>query len=163
MVVVRFLLRFLLIPLGLLAATLAMTLVLGSVLGGKFLARLSAQSDADLDAIVLMLFAIPGLLQSLATISFTVTLPALLAIAIAEIAAIRWWLYYPAAGGLAAFIGWWSMLGVREVLNEPTLLTAAGIVGGFAYWLVAGWNAGFWKPVFEPRPVPLSVPQPPAR
>ena len=29
---------------------------------------------------------------------------------------------------------------------------AAGVVAGFAYWLVAGWSAGFWKPVFAPPP-----------
>ena len=28
-------------------------------------------------------------------------------------------------------------------------ITAAGLAGGFAYWLIAGWSAGFWKPVFR--------------
>jgi len=35
---------------------------------------------------------------------------------------------------------------------------AAGLAGGFAYWAVAGWSAGFWKPVFRQR-----VLAPPAR
>jgi hypothetical protein len=33
-------------------------------------------------------------------------------------------------------------------LNEPQYVIAAGLAGGFAYWAVAGWNAGFWKPVY---------------
>jgi hypothetical protein len=24
-----------------------------------------------------------------------------------------------------------------------------GLAAGVAYWLVAGWSAGFWKPVFD--------------
>jgi hypothetical protein len=24
-----------------------------------------------------------------------------------------------------------------------------------AYWAIAGWSAGFWKPVFHPDPVAL--------
>jgi hypothetical protein len=31
-------------------------------------------------------------------------------------------------------------------------VVAAGVAAGFAYWAVAGWSAGFWKPVFR-RPV----------
>jgi hypothetical protein len=39
-------------------------------------------------------------------------------------------------------------------LNEPRYVIAAGLAGGFAYWAVAGWNAGFWKPVFRQRALP---------
>jgi hypothetical protein len=28
-------------------------------------------------------------------------------------------------------------------------IIAAGLAAGFAYWAIAGWNAGFWKPVFR--------------
>ena len=34
-------------------------------------------------------------------------------------------------------------------LNEPQYVIAAGLAGGFAYWAVAGWTAGFWKPVYR--------------
>ena len=37
-------------------------------------------------------------------------------------------------------------------LTEPRIMVAAGLAGGLAYWLVAGWTAGFWKPVFAPEP-----------
>jgi hypothetical protein len=36
-------------------------------------------------------------------------------------------------------------------------VTAAGLAGGFAYWLIAGWSAGFWKPVFR-RPDAILLP-----
>ena len=32
-------------------------------------------------------------------------------------------------------------------------MIAAGLLGGLAYWAIAGWSAGFWKPVFRgPQP-----------
>ena len=34
----------------------------------------------------------------------------------------------------------------------------AGLAGGFAYWAVAGWNAGFWKPVFRSGAPPAPPP-----
>ena len=33
-------------------------------------------------------------------------------------------------------------------MNEATFVFGAGLAGGFAYWAIAGWSAGFWKPVF---------------
>ena len=31
----------------------------------------------------------------------------------------------------------------------PLAVIAAGLAGGFAYWAIAGWSAGFWKLVFR--------------
>jgi hypothetical protein len=39
-----------------------------------------------------------------------------------------------------------------DFYSEPLIAVGAGIAAGFAYWLVAGWSAGFWKPVFSPPP-----------
>ena len=36
-----------------------------------------------------------------------------------------------------------------EIFNEPLIVAGAGIAAGFAYWAIAGWSAGFWKPMFE--------------
>jgi hypothetical protein len=163
MVIVRFLLRFLMIPLGIAAAAIAVTVVLAAMSWSGLVARLGVDSDPDGDAVV-MLFTGAAVFFALGTAALAMTLPALLAVALAEIVAIRSWLYYCAAGGLAAWLGWWSMDGARKdnpLFNEPTLIAAAGIAGGLAYWLVAGWNAGFWRPVFAPGAAQLSVPQPP--
>ena len=37
-----------------------------------------------------------------------------------------------------------------EFYDDPIMAAAAGLAAGFAYWAVAGWSAGFWKPVFRP-------------
>jgi hypothetical protein len=37
-------------------------------------------------------------------------------------------------------------------LNGTSFVFGAGLAGGFAYWAVAGWSAGFWKPIFKARP-----------
>ena len=34
-------------------------------------------------------------------------------------------------------------------LEQPLVVVAAGIAGGFAYWAVAGFSAGFYKPIFR--------------
>ena len=165
MIIVRFLLRFVMIPLGLVTAALVVTLLLVVISSSKFLALLVTDVDAGGDVVETMVFA-GAALFSLASASFAIALPAILAIAVAEIAAIRSWLYYPATGGLAAWIGWWTTKDVRTgtaIFNEPTAIAAAGIVGGLVYWMVAGWNAGFWKPVFAPPDPPqLRTPPPPA-
>jgi len=162
---VRFLLRFVLIPLGLAAAGLAAMLLLLMVSGTKFLALLGADSEASGDAVLALLAAGPAVLFALASATFATALPALLAVAVAEIAAIRSWLYHAAAGGLAAWIGWWIADGGRKadaIFNEPALMAATGIAGGLGYWLVAGWNAGFWKPVFASGQTQQPARRPPA-
>ena len=55
---------------------------------------------------------------------------------------------------------------VGEPLNATQFVFGAGLAGGFAYWAVAGWSAGFWKPVFRQRtlpPPPVDRLNPPAR
>ena len=39
-----------------------------------------------------------------------------------------------------------------DFYSEPVIVVGAGIVAGFVYWAVAGWSAGFWKPVFAQPP-----------
>ena len=84
-------------------------------------------------------------------------LPALLVIVIAEVARMRSFLYYGVGGalvGLASYFG--TDISVRlenttdvaPVGHTLQLAAAAGIVGGLAYWLIAGRNAGRWR---DPR------------
>ena len=81
-------------------------------------------------------------------------LPASIGILISEAFAIRSWIFHAINGALSAWVGW-QMFGNFDQsdlpLNEPRYVIAAGLAGGFAYWAVAGWNAGFWKPVFARR------------
>ena len=84
-------------------------------------------------------------------------LPALIVVVFAEIARMRSFLYYGVGGaliGLASYFG--SDISVRlenttdvaPVNNALQLAAAAGIIGGLAYWLIAGRNAGRWR---DPR------------
>jgi hypothetical protein len=74
---------------------------------------------------------------------------ALIVIAIAEWYAIRSWIYY-ALCGVAISVGGFAALHSQEVEGYPTILNdyalraylTVGLLGGLAYWLVAGRRAG---------------------
>lgn len=78
-------------------------------------------------------------------------LPSLLVIVLAEAFAWRSSLVYAALGGVLAvalcgldftgYVGGLDAGGGRE----RAVVAAAGIAGGFVYWLVAGRKAGSWK------------------
>jgi hypothetical protein len=149
----RLILRFILIPLGYFAAVVVATLVL--VVGSWNLGPVAVTSDPDAQAIaVLGFFAVPLLLVTLLSVMW---LPAAIGILIAEGFAIRSWMFHAGNGAVSAWIGW-SMFGYiddsRIPLNRPLAVIAAGLAGGFAYWAIAGWSAGFWRPVFR-RPAPV--------
>jgi hypothetical protein len=91
----------------------------------------------------------------------TAFVPALLLIVLAEAARMRSLLYYAAAGaavGLASYFGsnvelrLENTTDVSPVGHPLQLVAAAGIVGGLAYWLLAGRNAGGWR-----KPAPPSA------
>jgi hypothetical protein len=85
--------------------------------------------------------------------------PALLLIVIGEAARLRSFIYYAVAGavvGLASYFGsnvelrLENTTDVAPVFHPLQLAAAAGIVGGLAYWLLAGRNAGRWHEPVQP-------------
>jgi hypothetical protein len=158
---VRLLLRFVLIPLGYLAAVIAGTLVI--LFGSWKLGQADmATSEGQAVAVFGYVFAGPVLLITLLSVMW---MPAAIGVLFAEAFAVRSWMFHAANGAAAAWIGW-SLFGYvddsRTALNSPLAVIAAGLAGGLAYWLIAGWSAGFWKPVFgaaEPPPAPAQNPQ----
>jgi hypothetical protein len=92
--------------------------------------------------------------------------PATLGALLAEVFAIRSWMYHAGNGGLSAAVSLVSIGGFDkdyDLSNAPLIAVGAGIVAGFAYWLVAGWSAGFWKPVFaQPQAANAPLPKQPA-
>lgn len=87
----------------------------------------------------------------------TAFVPAVVLVAIAETFDIRSIFYYAIGGGLIAAIAWYSAdISVRlenttDISPVPyglQLVVAAGIIGGFVYWLLAGRKAGMWKNPF---------------
>jgi hypothetical protein len=159
----RLILRFILIPLGYFAAVVVATLVI--VIGSWKLGPVAVTSDPDAQAVAVFgfVFMAPILLVMLLSVMW---LPAAIGILISEAFAIRSWMFHAGNGAVSAWIGW-SLFGYiddsRIPLNRPLAVIAAGLAGGLAYWAIAGWNAGFWKPVFRrPEPaLPANTASPP--
>jgi hypothetical protein len=93
-----------------------------------------------------------------AVFAFTVVpaltlVPALIGVVIGEALHIRSWIYYVLAGGGALLAVPLLAAGRRELRGTPadlmalpahqymTIFAAAGFIGGFVYWLLAGRNA----------------------
>jgi hypothetical protein len=148
-------LRFILVPLGYFLAVVVATLVI--VFGSWRLGEAAAHPDTQAFAIFGFVFAAPVLLVMLLSLMW---LPAAIGILISETFAIRSFAFHAANGAVSALIGW-SLFGyiddTRIPLNEPLAVIAAGLAGGLAYWAIAGFSAGFWKPVFC-RPAGAALP-----
>jgi hypothetical protein len=72
-------------------------------------------------------------------------MPALLVIALTEGFAWRSSLIYAALGGVLALSLSYGRDRENPLVREREVLAAAGIAGGFVYWLFAGRKAGSWK------------------
>jgi hypothetical protein len=162
--VARLLLRIVLVPLGYFVAVTVGTLVI--VVGSWKVAPIAVTSDPDAQTIAVFgfVFLSPVLLVMLLSVMW---MPASIGILIAEAFAIRSWIFHAGSGAATAWVTW-SLFGNIDVsgipLARPTAVVAAGLAGGLAYWAIAGWSAGFWKPVFrsaEPAP-PTTLPLDPA-
>jgi len=156
MVVGRLLMRLLLVPFGGGVAICVATLFV-MVAQWNRMAALTADDYSGLTTFFVM---VPVLAVGSGVMLWPATLGALLA----EVFAIRSWMYHASNGGLSAAVSLVSIGGFDkdyDLSNAPLIAVGAGIVAGFAYWLAAGWSAGFWKPVFaQPKPAnaPLATP-----
>jgi hypothetical protein len=153
----RFLLRFMLVPTAAICAVLVAAVVACIAHWEKFL-KLVANDPTAPDNIVLAVIILgPAVVIIMSVGAFGMLTPAALGIAISEIFAIRSILYHLANGSLASGLGWvvfTTFLKDFEFYSDPTPSIAAGIAAGFVYWAIAGWTAGFWKPVFAQPTTP---------
>jgi len=160
--------RIVLDLIGYVAAVLAASLTAHILLLPQI--GLFASQDREF-ATAVMLFTVPLTAAVLAAAAF---LPACVAILVAEGAALTGWLYHAACGGIIGLVGvfgyrngllvdFLAVVASRRLLPEGAPLessglmgiaVAAGIVGGFAYWLIAGRSSGSWRgrPVTSPGP-----------
>jgi hypothetical protein len=157
--VIRLLLRVIIVPLGYLAAILAGVCI---IMFGNWQFGAALMSPDPAYAVFGLAVAGPVLFIVLTALMF---LPAALGILISEAFAIRSWIYHALCGAASGWVGWQMMSGLDSKTAAPLIdqpyVFAAGLAGGFAYWAVAGWSAGFWKPVFaQPAPAVLPPPAP---
>jgi hypothetical protein len=142
-VLLRLLLRFILVPLGYLAAVMAGATVL--VLGS-----LQMSHDPDLAAAGAFAAFVGGPIMFV-MIASTMWMPGSVGILLSEAFAIRSWIFHALNGAISGWVGWQMFMAGDQPatsMNEATIIFGAGLAGGFAYWAIAGWSAGFWKPVF---------------
>lgn len=155
MILGRFILRFLVVPF---AAGLAICVAVLFVIvahWNRFAALVEHDPAANGHLATAFIFIAPWAAIVIAMSTMTMILPAVLGILVSEAFAIRSWIFHVANGGISAWVGWITMVGMHkpsEFYERPLIMVGAGIAAGFAYWLVAGWSAGFWKPVFSEPP-----------
>jgi hypothetical protein len=151
---IRLILRFVLVPLGGVAAVAAGTAVLVIAHHHALATLLDADPQARQDYFIALMLAGPVLALLLSIWAFHVFVPAVIGVVISEALAIRSWIYHAANGGISAWLGWALTKDIQDeyrFLTEPRILIAAGLLGGLMYWIIAGWTAGFWKPVGRAR------------
>jgi hypothetical protein len=151
----RFLLRFIIIPIGMFAAALTAVLVVSLAHWQNSLSMIDRDVAESLSIVVTLVNS--GLV--LTFWAFALLWPAAVGILLSEVFAIRAWMYHALNGALSMWVGWYIGKEFRrdypllqEFYDQPLVVVAAGIAAGFAYWAVAGWSAGFWKPVFQTAP-----------
>jgi hypothetical protein len=149
-VILRLLRRLVLVPVGAIMALAAAGAMLVLTQRDAFQAVLAAEPQAQEDYVFALMVAGPLLFRLMSSWAHYTFVPALAGAFIAEAFAIRSWMFHIGNGALSALLGWTLTRDLRDqhhFLDNPTILVAAGIAAGFAYWLIAGWTAGFWKPV----------------
>ena len=137
------------------------SLIIAMIIAGIVLAIgiiLPDKSWLDADPVERMVFFTVSFFAT-SFIGASAFVPALLLIVVAEIMRLRSLLYYAAAGavvGLTSYFGsnvelrLENTTDVSPVFHPLQLAAAAGIVGGLAYWLLAGRNAGRWREPAQP-------------
>ncbi|MGE0382239.1 MAG: hypothetical protein AB7O90_15470, partial [Hyphomicrobium sp.] len=119
-----------------LVAAIAAGLSVGSALGLPLVSTSQAATSAVWQALTGVGSYIPFVL-----------LLSIIAIALAELLALRHWLYWLLAGCITAIIGFHVLefAGVSDVLSAehaPLKFVVMGAAGGLVYWLLSGRNAG---------------------
>jgi hypothetical protein len=161
----RLLMRLLIVPLGVAVADCVAVLVVIAAHWNRFMDLAAAHAGSGEDLALLLFVAGPWIAFVISVSAVAMMLPAAFGVLIAEVFAIRTWIFHAANGALSAWVGLTTMVQMNkpyDFYSEPLIAVGAGIAAGFAYWLVAGWSAGFWKPVFSPPPGAAPPPATPA-
>jgi hypothetical protein len=153
----RLLLRVMVVALGALLAIVVGTVVSFIANWNAFTAFVDA-NGGDAKAIGGLVVAVAwALVFALST--YVMLMPAVIGVLVSEMFAIRAATFHALNGAVSMWVGWWtSAADFREqttFYDSPLTVLAVGLAAGFAYWAVAGWSAG----VFRPAPVVPAAPR----
>ncbi|WP_421699320.1 hypothetical protein [Ancylobacter sp.] len=160
----RLLLRLLIVPLGAVAgmiAALAIILVGYWQLGDLISGVTDIEAVALADALMTTAFALIAIVVLMGGL-------ALIGVLFSEAFAVRSWVFHVANGAISALIAAQIFPPYPDApvpFNGMLYILGAGLAGGLVYWAVAGWSAGFWKPLGPAQaaaPLPPAQPVPPA-
>ncbi|HEY9212462.1 MAG TPA: hypothetical protein VIQ29_06375 [Ancylobacter sp.] len=153
----RLLLRFIVVPLGVAVGMFA-TMIVVMIGYWRIGDLLSGSTEVDALAMYDMLATATFLL---AAVVLTMWVVAFIGILFAEGFGIRSWIFHTLNGAVSAWVGAQMFTPYPDTLvpfDANLYVVGAGLAGGMAYWLVAGWSAGFWKPVFTAPAQPAVLP-----
>ena len=142
---VTYLVRFVAILAGFVAACLAASFFVNLLFASTIVALIPEFSEA---ARPTLFVTVPFFALVVANLAFGAFLVVALA---AEFLGWRSWLAHALAGAPVALYAGWRItetLDAPGAASDPGLMlitVAAGLVGGIAYWAVAGRNAGLWR------------------
>ncbi|MCR9136813.1 MAG: hypothetical protein NXI27_12500 [Alphaproteobacteria bacterium] len=141
-----FLVRLMMITLGFMAASITAGVALALLTEFITLQEAGRLSQAGLDFGLVI-----GALGFASLVGYVAFFPALLVIFYAELTKRRDWLFYALAGGIIAAAAPFLVAVILQPAKQSQLdfalmMTAAGMMGGIVYWLVAGRSAGHWLP-----------------
>ncbi|MBL0933116.1 MAG: hypothetical protein IBJ07_00050 [Rhizobiaceae bacterium] len=142
---VTYIVRFVAILAGFVVACLAASLFVNVLFASTIVAVIPEFAEA---ARPTLFVTVPFFALIVANLAFG----AFLVVAVAaEILRWRSWLAHALAGAPVALYAGWRMAATLDApgaASDPGLMlitVAAGLVGGIAYWAVAGRNAGLWR------------------
>jgi hypothetical protein len=147
---IRLLVRFILVPLGatIAAVVAAVFVAVGHWNAVFYGAHPNRPPESYLVEAVFFVEVVGFLMLSL--FAFYTYLVAAIGVLISEAFAIRSWLFHAANGALST---WIALTVTQDIIRnspflvEPLIVVAAGLAAGLVYWIIAGWTAGFWKPI----------------
>jgi hypothetical protein len=140
---------------------IAVALIVASMVAGITLAVGIIAPDwpwLDSDPVERVMFFVASFFAT-SFIGATAFVPAVLLIVVAEVMRLRRLLYYAAAGAVVGLTSYYgsnvemrleNTTDVSPAFHPLQLAAAAGIIGGLAYWLLAGRNAGRWREPAQP-------------
>jgi hypothetical protein len=151
----RLILRIIVVPLGAGLAILAATVVSFVANWSALVATIQPGSRDDFFPIDVAAAFMMAAVLSATTVKML--MPTVIGILVSEVFVIRSWIFHALNGAVSIWVGWWGSVAPRPQLDfyaSPLSILGLGVLAGFVYWAIAGWNAGLFRPTPPPSATP---------